>query len=469
MKPTPFLLRRLRELGAADAERVDALAAEGILTLADLDLAIADKRPAVADPLLQRTAVLLADERTGTPLGRAWDIFDALNRHLRNRVPELDALEPAGDLRRYVPLPRQLAAAGRAGDPALATASIAALPIFTNVLHRADRRVIATFEGLEIDIRVATKDEFGTLHFVTTGPAEHVASVQRRRGPRLAASETEVYVQAGLGYLPAEVRDSPGALDAMPFPALIAREDIRGDLHMHTTYSDGRDSLRDMVLACCALGYEYIAITDHSEHAAAANTLTGDSLEWQRDELAQLREQFPQIVILHGIEADILPDGRIDCPDATLESFDIVLASLHDRAGHDARQLTERCLRAIRNPLVSVITPPQNQLVGQRPGYDMDYAALYEAAAETGTALEIDGAPAHLDLDGPHARDAVGHGVTVTVDSDCHKAAWLSRQMQLGVGTARRGWVEARHVLNTRSVGEVRAFIARKRAGLPRS
>jgi DNA polymerase (family 10) len=142
-----------------------------------------------------------------------------------------------------------------------------------------------------------------------------------------------------------------------------------------------------------------------------------------------------------------------------------VLASLHKGAGHDGRRLTERCLQAIRHPLVSVITHPQNQIVGRRNGYDLDFPAVYDAAIETGTALEIDGAPAHLDLDGHHAREAVTRGVTVVVDSDCHRAAWLPRQMQLGLGTARRGWVEPRHVLNTRTLAEVRAFIARKRAG----
>jgi DNA polymerase (family 10) len=247
-------------------------------------------------------------------------------------------------------------------------------------------------------------------------------------------------------------------------PRLVRREDIRGDLHMHSTYSDGRDPLRRMVQASEALGYEYIAITDHSEHAGAARTLTLDDLARQRDEIARLREDAPHLAILHGLEVDILPDGSLDCPDTVLASLDIVLASLHESAGQDRRRLTERCLGAIRHPLVSVITHPANQLVGRRPGYDMDYGAIYEAAAETGTALEIDGAPAHLDLNGERAGEAVRAGVTVVIDSDCHRARGLDRQMRMGVETARRGWVEPAHVLNTRPLGEVRDFIARKRA-----
>jgi DNA polymerase (family X) len=169
------------------------------------------------------------------------------------------------------------------------------------------------------------------------------------------------------------------------------------------------------------------------------------------------------MTILHGIEVDILADGRLDFSDAVLEQLDIVIASLHDRARHDGAALTRRCLTAIHHPLVNIISHPANQLVGRRAGYPLDFEALFSAAVETGTALEIDGAPSHLDLDGEHARAAVSAGVTVTIDSDCHRARALDRQMCLGVGTARRGWVEAKQVLNTRPIGEVQAFIAAKR------
>ena len=232
---------------------------------------------------------------------------------------------------------------------------------------------------------------------------------------------------------------------------------------MHTTYSDGRDSLSAMVHAAAALGYEYIAITDHSARAGASRTVTVDALARQRDDIARLQEGIPAVTILHGIEVDIMPNGRLDFDDDVLASLDIVLASLHDRAGHDAHRLTRRCLGAIRHPLVTIITHPANRLVGRDPGYDLDFPAIFAAAAETGTALEIDGAPSHLDLDGEHARAAIAAGVTVSIDSDCHRASLLARQMRLGLGTARRGWVESRHVLNTRPLSAVRAFIEAKR------
>jgi DNA polymerase (family 10) len=206
-----------------------------------------------------------------------------------------------------------------------------------------------------------------------------------------------------------------------------------------------------------------VAITDHSERAAAARTVTRDQLARQREEIDRIRARFPQISILHGIEVEILPDGRLDFADAILEELDIVLASLHDPAGQDGPALTRRCLKAISHPLVNIITHPANRLVGRRGGYPLDYEAIYAAAVETGTALEIDGAPSHLDLDGEHARAAVAAGVTVAIDSDSHRARVLERQMQLGIGTARRGWVEARHVLNGRALSDVRAFVRDKR------
>jgi DNA polymerase (family X) len=462
----PFLLRRLRELGAIDEGHEQALAREGIATLADLELAMAEERAVASAPALRRAAESLRRELHPIHLGRAWEIMD---RFLAALAPcqEIEAPEPAGAMRRAEPLVRSLVAVARAVDPARAARRIAALPVGSGLVHQSGRRVIVLYEGHEIDVRVATPDEYGSLLFTTTGPAAHVAQVQKRRGPRLCASEADVYTQAGLAYLPPETRDAADALEraqGSSIPRLVERADIRGDLHMHTIYSDGRDPLRRMVQASRALGYEYVAITDHSEHAGASRTLRLDDLSRQADEIASLREEEPRMAILHGLEVDIMPDGSLDCPDHVLASLDIVLASLHDSAGHDGARLTRRCLQAIRHPLVSAITHPANQLVGRRPGYDMDYAAIYEAAAETGTALEIDGAPSHLDLSGERAGEAVLAGVTVVIDSDCHRSPALDLQMRLGVGTARRGWVEPRHVLNTRPLAEVRAFIARKRA-----
>jgi DNA polymerase (family X) len=462
----PFLLRRLRELRLADAPDQQAFLRDGIVTLADLELAIAEERPLTSEPGMRRAADILIAEHRPISLGRAWDVLDAFLLTLAGHCPALQAIDASGPVRRAEPIVSGLVVVARAADPARAIEEIASIPTATAVLHRTLRRLVMLAEGYEIDVRVATPDEYGSLLFTTTGPAAHVTEVLKRRGPRLSASEAEVYTNAGLAYLPPETRDAPDAIDRAQrrlVPTLVQREDIRGDLHMHTTYSDGRDSLLRMIQASHALGHEYIAITDHSEHAGAAHTVSIDGLARQRDEIDRFRGEAPGMTILHGLEVDILPDGTLDCPDRVLATLDIVLASLHESAGHDGAELTRRCLSAIRHPLVSVITHPANQLVGRRAGYDMDYEAIYNAAAETGTALEIDGAPSHLDLSGERAREAVDAGATVVIDSDCHRARLLDRQMRMGVGTARRGWVQPGQVLNTLPLNEVRAFINRKR------
>jgi len=463
----PFLLGRLRELGAVDAAREQALLRDGIVTLADLELALADRRPSADDPVLRDAAAAIAADTRPLGLGRAWDILEHFLPVLASACPDLQAIEPSGAVRRSEPLLNGLVVVARAANPARAIDAVARMPAASGVLHRTGRRILIVIEGQEIDVRVTTPDEYGSVLFTTTGPTHHVADLLKRRAPRLSASEQDVYVQAGLTWLPPETRDAPDAMERARegmVPRLVERHDIRGDLHMHTTYSDGREPLRRMVQGAQALGYEYIAITDHSEHAGASRTLTSELLQRQRAEIAQLRHELPRMAILHGIEVDIMPDGSLDCPDEILASLDIVLASLHDAAGHDRRRLTRRCVAAIEHPLVSVITHPANQLVGRREAYDMDYPAIYAAAAAAGTALEIDGAPSHLDLSGERAREAVEAGVTVVIDSDCHRVRSLDRQMRMGVGTARRGWVEPRHVLNTRPASEVRAFVAHKRS-----
>jgi len=462
----PFLLRRLTELRIIDDARAQTFVRDGIVTLPDLELAIAERRPIVADPVLERAGALLADERRPITLGRALDVLDPLLATIAAHCPEVQPLEAAGAVRRMEPIVTTLSIAGRASNPAQSLDRITALPLVSDVLHRTAGRALMVCDGYEIDVRIASAGEYGTVLFKATGPASHVVEVMKRRAPRLSAFETEVYSAAGLGYLPPETRDTAGAVDAAsrePLPRLVQREDIRGDLHMHTTYSDGRDALGRMVHAAQALGYEYVAITDHSEHAGASRTLDADGLKQQRDEIERLRAGTPGMTILHGLEVDILPNGSLDCADELLATLDIVLASLHESAGHDRGRLTRRYLGAIRHPLVNVITHPANQLVGHRAGYDLDYDAIYAAALETGTALEVDGAPVHLDLCGERAGEAARAGVTLVIDSDCHRARLLDRQMRLGVGTARRGWVEPRHVLNTGSADDVRAFVARKR------
>jgi DNA polymerase (family X) len=468
----PDLYAGLLKRHTIDAEEAARLVRQlGVLTLPELLAALDSDRvrqlggSALHDRLQQ--ALPEMENIRLVPLGRARDLLDALTAEISS-ASSVDLLTPAGDVRRFESLVSAFALVGRSTDPPAAIDAICTMPSVEAIRHRSGRRALVVVQQVEIDVRIAAPDEYGTFLFQATGSAGHVHGVYLRgHHARLAGREDDVYAAAGLSFIAPELRQNSGEIEAAAsgrLPSLIARPHIRGDLHMHTTYSDGGDTLEAMVAACSRLGYEYIAITDHSERAAASRTLTRGDLLRQRDEIEALRTRYPQMTILHGVETDIMPDGSLDFPDRLLESLDIVLASLHDSARHDGKRLTRRCLQAIRHPLVTIVTHPANRLVGRREGYPLDFDAVYAAAVETGTALEVDGAPSHLDLDGEHARAAVAAGVTLTVDSDCHRARLLWKQMELGLGTARRGWVEPRHVLNTRPIEDVRAFIAAKRS-----
>lgn len=396
------------------------------------------------------------------------------------------SITPLGSLRRFAPAIRDvsLLAIAKAEDHTTLLTGFARLPASAAVLSRSLSHVTIGSERGAITLHVAVPEEAGSALVWHTGSRGHTTQLQARaermgmsfasgrlldnRGqPLVTETEEQFYEHLGLPGIPPELREGENEIAAAErggIPRLISRSDIRGDLHMHSTWSDGRDTIDQMVFASQRLGYEYVAITDHSERSLASRQLAAKDIARQRAEINKVRSRIRRLEILHGIEVDIMPDGSLDFDDKSLTEFDIVLASLHDHAGHDGVTLTERYLQAIRHPLVNVITHPANRTPARFAGYDLNFDALFAAAAETGTAMEVDGAPGHLDLDGTLARRAVEAGVTLVIDSDCHRSDGLARQMAFGVGTARRGWIEPVHVLNTRTVDEVRAFVARKRA-----
>jgi DNA polymerase (family 10) len=453
---------------------------------ADLQRGVIRDVPGFDDRLEAAIAEVLPGLRSTVPripLGRAVALAAPLIERLR-QLPTVAWAEPVGSLRRGEELVGDIEVVAAAARTEGVIAALLDLPDIVRVLHRSERRLYLRFDGAQVGVRCLPPESAGGALLFLTGSRGHFEGLRalaadrgwglgpggldrRDDAPPLAATEDAIYAALGLPTIPPEIRGSGDELDVArrgPLPALVTRADIRGDLHMHTFWSDGRDSIEAMVQACAALGYEYMAITDHSPHSGASRNLTAASVERQADEISGLRERYPGIAILHGCEVDILPSGRLDFSDRILERFDIVLASLHERAGHPPERLLHRYVTAMRHPLVNIITHPTNRLVPHRPGYDLDYDRLFAAAVETGTVLEIDGAPAHLDLDAARARRAVAAGVTVAIDSDGHRTELLERQMALGILTARRGWVEARHVLNTRSLVEVRAAVAGKRS-----
>ncbi len=419
------------------------------------------------------------------PLGRAHVLASTAIREARSAGIRMEALTPVGDLRRFEPAVESVTLLGvaTASSRRSVLTALSRLPSVLRFEKSNDRRITLVTERGDVTVHLTSPDQAGAARAWHTGSSQHVDLLRSRgleRGldlsegrlkdrdgtPVACPSEDDLYRYLDLPFIAPELRAGNEELTAAEhgtLPKLIAEVDVRGDLHMHTTWSDGSDTIERMVLAARQLGYEYVAITDHSQRAWSSHKLSVDDVPRQREEIASLRKTIPGIEILHGIEVDILPDGELDFEDVILEDFDIVLASLHVDGGQDRLQLTERYLGAIRHPLVNVITHPANRSPARSPGFDVDFDALFAAAAETGTAMEIDGAPGHLDMDGALARRAAAAGVKVTIDSDCHRAEWLARQMRFGVGTARRGWIEPRHVLNAGGVDDVRGFIARKR------
>jgi DNA polymerase (family 10) len=416
------------------------------------------------------------------PLGRATAISEPFLARLRS-VPGVEWAEPVGSLRRGQDTVGDIEMLAPLPEAARAFNAILELRDVTRCLLRGTRRLYVLTNRVQVGIRCPRPSLGGAALLHLTGSRAHFERLQAEaaaRGWRLepeglvtndgrtvAASEAEMYSALDLPWIPPELREGDEELAAARtgmLPTLVSREAIRGDLHMHTNFSDGRDTVEAMATACVALGYEYLAITDHSPRSAASRNLSADSVKRQAEDIARLRERFPAIGILHGCEVDILMDGHLDFSDRVLERFDIVLASMHEGGDRSREQLMRRYVAAMRHPLVTMIAHPTNRLVPHRPGYDLDYDRLFAAAVETGTVVEIDGAPSHLDLDGALARRAVAAGATVAIDSDSHRADMLDRYMRLGVLTARRGWVEPRHVLNARPLNEVRAFIGAKRA-----
>jgi DNA polymerase (family X) len=485
----PNDLRWLYESQAVSLEQMAEIhRALGITSAADIAAAVEEGSLAhvgVDDRTQRAMAEVMPGLRAATrriPLGRAVAIAEPFLTRLES-MPSVDWAVPSGSLRRGEETVGDIEIVASSIDPASAIDAVLADPGVVRSLHRSARRVYALIDRVQVGIFFPAPDEAAAALVYRTGSPYHVSELRARAaaealtltstglftadGARVAIpTEEALYARLGLPFIPPEIRtgaDEFAAAEERGIPRLVARRDIRGDLHMHSMWSDGRDSIEAMVEQCRILGYEYVAITDHSPSSAASRNLSVDDVAKQAEEIARLRERFPTLAILHGCEVDILVDGRLDFPDRVLERFDIVLASLHERAGHSPDRLLHRYREATRHPLVAAITHPTNRMIPHRDGYDLDYDRLFAFAVETGTLLEVDGAPAHLDLDGALTRRAIAAGVTLVIDSDCHRSDALERQMYLGLLTARRGWAEPRHVLNTRPLTEVRAFIAAKR------
>ncbi len=337
-------------------------------------------------------------------------------------------------------------------------------------------------DGLQIDLRVLPDHLFGNLLQHFTGSREHNIQLREyavRKGLRVSengilnlengnvitcAQERDVYEALGMEWIPPELRSGMGEIEraiARDLPALIEQADVRGDFHMHCTYSDGNQALEEMIAAAAARGYEYHSISDHSQGRPGTYGMTVEELREQRARVRSIGDRFG-VHTLCSSEVDILPDGSMDFDDSVMAELDIVVGSVHSafNIGRDA--MTQRLIRACENPYVSIIGHPTGRMLESFPGYEFDYDAVFSAAARTGTALEIDGQAMRLDLPSTLAQRAKQLGAVLTVDSDAHDVSHL-RNIELAVSQARRAGLTPADVLNTRPLQDVLAFVQRKR------
>ena len=443
----PELIGVGRLLGLSP-KRMQALGtALGVRSVAGLREAARDGRltdaPGIGPKTAERIRAGLAETATARPrrgmtLGRA--------RELVGGIAAAIGGEAAGDPRRGCDLSTWFAVVVR---DLQALDDFERLPQIVSVLERsAERCVGVTAEGYPIEAVFAPAERFGTALMRATGSPEYVRALEPL--PE-GATEAEVYTYIGLTQRPPELRE----LDAGdPPPDLVEVQDIRGDLHMHTTASDGKATVYEMGLAAKDRGYEYVAICDHTQAVRVVPGLDAEGVRRQGEEIAEANERLAPFRILRGSECDILPDGSLDLPDDVLAELDWLQISLHAGQRWEREALTERVLEAMHHPAARALSHPKGRILNHRPENALDLERVFEAALETGVVLEINGLPDRLDLSAEHAREALAAGVTLVCSTDAHSVRGLSN-MELSVVTARRAGAPRGLVLNTRSLGEL--------------
>jgi DNA polymerase (family X) len=444
----PGLVGLGRFLGLTTRRSVEIARALGVRTPEEFRAAVAEGRlrtvPGVGPKTEARVREALAREGAARPAsGVALDRARALVAEI---AAALDG-EPAGDARRWRDSCEQLAVVCAARDPAPVLARFAALPQIVAVIEPGRTRGL-TVDGVPVDLVVAAPERFGTELVRATGSAAYVAALE----PLPAApSEAGVYAALGLPWVPPELREARWRGDP---PELVEEPHIRGDLHCHTTWSDGRATVEEMGRAARDRGYDYIAICDHTPAVGAVRGLTADDVRRQAEEIAVANERLAPFRILRGIECDILPDGRLDLPDDVLAELDWVQASVHGGQRMPRGDLTRRVEAALRHPAVRCLSHPKGRLIGRRPENALDLDRVCEVALEHGVALEVNGLAARLDLSGEHVREALRAGVRIVCSTDAHSVRGLAN-MPLAVHTARRGGATPADVVNAGPLGEI--------------
>lgn len=475
-------LTRLPGLGPKRARRL--FEELGIDSLAALETAARQQRirelkgfgPRAEQNLLAAIAEATAREDEGdgrVVLHRALAIAEPLVAALAAH-PSCARVELAGSARRRADSVGDLDIVAAAHDRAALVDALVSLEQVETVLSRGDAGArVRTHSGMVADLKLVAPDQYGNLLQHFTGSKEHNMALREaavRRGLHVSeygilddatgqtlrcATEEEVYERLGYAYIEPELRENRGELQAAALdggaglPELVREQDLRGDLHCHTVASDGRDEIEAMAEAAIALGYEYLAFTDHSASHGFGDEVSPAELEAQIERVHAANAAFDEIELLAGSEVNILPDGTLDYPDELLARLDWTIASVHSSLRMDERAMTERVLAAIEHPYVDAIGHLTGRKIGTRPPYAIDVERIVAAAARTGTMLEINGAPDRRDLDDVHARAAAAAGVRIIVTSDAHRTATLASSRRYGIATARRAWLTAEQVANT--------------------
>ena len=404
-------------------------------------------------------------------LGVASALAQQIMEHLRAGAP-IQQMEAAGSLRRAKESIGDIDILVTSDQPAAVMERFVTMELVSEVIaHGPTKSTVMTHAGMQADIRVVAPESFGAALQYFTGSKEHniklrdlavrkklklneygVFKVTAKEEKRVGgATEEEMYAAVGLPWIPPELREDQGELEAAregALPKLIELADIRGDLQMHSTWSDGHHTIEQMVRAAKELGYEYVAITDHSPSQTIASGVPAKMLARRTQEIEAVRRAVPGIMVLNGTEVDIKRDGSLDYPDEVLAQFDFVIASVHSGWKMGEGAMTARILKALENPYVDAMAHPTGRIIGKREPYAVDIDAVLRAAAKHGVAMEINAYPDRLDLKDTHARHAKSFGVSLLINTDSHAADQLP-VMRFGVATARRGWVEKGEVLNT--------------------
>ncbi|MEM5365187.1 DNA polymerase/3'-5' exonuclease PolX [Paraburkholderia azotifigens] len=395
-------------------------------------------------------------------------------------LPDVERVEAAGSLRRLRDTVGDIDILATAREPAEVTQRFVAYDDVSAVLaHGPTRASIVLRGGLQVDLRVVQPACFGAALTYFTGSKAHNVALRRLgqdrglkvneygvfRGDVRIAGETEesVYESLGPPWIPPELREDSGEIEAargVALPALVTRSDLRGDLHTHSLASDGHASLRAMALAARERGLSYLAVTDHSKRLAIAHGLDARRLAAQIDEIDQLNAQLAGVTLLKGIEVDILEDGRLDLPDAVLARLDLVVGAIHSHFDLPRERQTDRILRALDHPSMTILAHPFGRLIDSRNPSDIDMLRVIRKASKRGCFLELNAQPERLDLIDTACRMAKDHGVLVSINSDAHSVAQLDN-LRYGVNQARRGWLEKADVLNARPLAQLRPLLAR--------